>query len=91
MGLTNQDLTIIDEVFADHEAAPDLPTRIRSRIPGLLVTRCDETDVGPDVTFRTYSKYQMFLVDGRGHCWNLTSDPGSATAVLLARRKVPRP
>ena len=90
MGLTVQDLSTIDEVFEDFEAAPDLTSRIRSRIPGLVVTRCDESDLGSDVPFRTYPRYQMFLVDGSNHCWTVTSNPDSATALLLARRKEPR-
>jgi hypothetical protein len=90
MGLTVQDLSTLDEVIADFEAAPDLTSRIRSRIPGLVVTRCDESDLGSDVPFRTYSKYQLFLVDGSSHCWTVTPNPGAATALLLARRKEPR-
>jgi hypothetical protein len=90
MGLTVQDLSTLDEVLADHEAAPDISVRIRKRIPGLVVTRCDESDLGADIPFRTYPRYQLFLVDGSNHCWTVTSNPDSATALLLARRKEPK-
>jgi len=30
----------------------------------------------------------LFLVDASDHCWRITSDPASATGIVLARDRI---
>lgn len=58
---------------------------LRARFPRLTVTRCDAADLA-ESPYRSYPGFDLHLVDGAGHCWQLTADPAQATGIVLARR-----
>jgi hypothetical protein len=45
--------------------------------------------MGAEEPYRCFEALDLYLVDGRDHCWQFTSDPARATGVVLAQRKVP--
>ncbi len=58
---------------------------LRARFPRLTVTRCDAADLA-ESPYRSYPGFDLHLVNGAGHCWQLTPDPAQATGIVLARR-----
>lgn len=59
---------------------------LRAALPQLSVTRCDASDLD-DAPYRRYAGFDLHLVDGAGHCWQLTRDPATATGIVLARQR----
>lgn len=91
MALTSTELDRIEEFLLAHNTAEHLPA-FRARFPGVSLTRCDVGDVEADATpFKVHPTFELFLVDGRDHCWQLTQDPACATGVVLAQRRVRQP
>lgn len=83
----------LDIIAEQVSAGADLRAGVaaaRARFPGLSFTCCEAFDLGGDTPFRSYAGFDLHLVDGSGHCWQLTGDPGSATGVLLAERRAAR-
>lgn len=85
MALTSQDLAEIDGVLSEPDADARVLADLRQRFPALSLTRCDACDVDTEEPFRTYPRFDLYLVDGPAHCWQLTSDPEHATGLLLAQ------
>lgn len=77
------DLEALDALLAAADG-PD-GAALRARFPRLTVTRCDATDLA-ESPYRSYPGFDLHLVDGAGHCWQLTTDPAQATGIVLARR-----
>jgi hypothetical protein len=88
MALTADDLADIDAVLASPEADARALADLRRRLPGLSLTRCEASDVDADEPFRAYPRFNLYLVDGAAHCWQLTSDPARATGLVVAAVKV---
>jgi len=86
MALGVHELERIDAALAaQSDGAPHLP-ELRRQLPGLTVTQCDASDVGVEPPYRSYPSFNLYLVDGRDHCWRLTPDPECATGVMIAKR-----
>jgi len=70
-------------------STPDVDTQafaeLRRRFPHLSWTRCDASDV-TGTPFRSYSAFDVHLLDSADHCSQITSDPARATGIVLARR-----
>lgn len=85
--ITQDDLVRIDGLLAAPPAAPNPFADFRRRFPGLSLTRCDAADMSGEEPFRAYPKFDLYLVDGRDHCWRITDDPDAATGIVVAARK----
>jgi len=83
MAINEQDLTRIASFL---EGGLDAPGEFRRHFPGLSFTRCDAADLSEEPFFRRYAGFDLYLVDGRSHCWRITSDPARATGVVIAGR-----
>ncbi len=59
----------------------------RKRFPGIALIRCDPYDMSEEIPFRSFSGFDLYLVDGRDHCVKITRDPLDATGVVLAERR----
>jgi Family of unknown function (DUF6129) len=59
---------------------------LRERFPGLTTSRCDAADIDMETPLHSFPRFDLHLIDGRGHCWRLTEDPDQATGVLIAMR-----
>jgi hypothetical protein len=87
MALGAEELTEIDQVLSSPDADSHVFAQLRSRFPHLSWTRCDASDV-TESPFRSYSRFEVHLVDRSDHCVQITADPMRATGVILADRNV---
>lgn len=87
MALAADELLVIDEVLSAPGADARVVAQLRSRFPHLSWTRCDASDVTEE-PFRTYSRFDVHLVDRSDHCVQITADPARATGIVLADRNV---
>jgi hypothetical protein len=85
MALSTDDLTEIDKVISVLEADVQVFAELRSRFPHLSWTWCDAADVA-EAPFRTYSRFDVHLLDSADHCSHITADPTRATGIVLAKR-----
>jgi hypothetical protein len=87
MALKPEELADIDALLGAPGAGLSVLLEIRSRFPGLSLTRCDPSDVDTETPFRSYPRFSLYLVDGAAYCWQLTPDPDRATGLVLVERK----
>lgn len=76
------------ETLLDGDVPADWLARLRRELPGRAITVCDAADLTEGRPYREYPDFELYLIDGSGHCWSLTRDPGAATGLLVARRRV---
>ena len=86
MKLNEQSLAAIEAFLASAGADAAAIGELRKRFPGLALSRCDASDVAEQTPFRSFARCNLYLLDGRDHCWKITSDPGSATGIVLASK-----
>jgi hypothetical protein len=86
MTMNAADLACLEDVFST-EAPPDWLARLRRELPGRSITVCDAADMTEGRPYRAYPEFEVYLVDGSGHCWQLTQDPAVATALVVAQRR----
>lgn len=87
MTLIAEELAAIAQVLGN--TSPEMLTpviaELRRRIPGLLCLRCDASDVLED-PYRSFADFDLHLVNTTNHCTEMTSDPLSATGILVAAK-----
>jgi len=86
MPFTTLEIDQIEALLSGGHAAPDVLAAFRSSFPGRSLTRCEASDISEELPFRRLAKVDLYLVDGRNHCWQITTDPAVATGVVLAAR-----
>lgn len=59
---------------------------LRAAFTDLHLTYCSDEDVGCEEPIRREDGFNIYLVDGRGHCMRFTGDLESATGIVLAER-----
>ena len=84
--ITQDDLGRIDGLLAAPAAGGNPLPDFRGTFPGLSLTRCDAFDMRDEQAFREYPTFNLYLVDGRDHCWRITPDPNAATGIVVASR-----
>lgn len=84
--ITEDDLVRLEGLLVTPATGTNPLTDFRSRFPGLSLTRCDAADMSDEQAFREYPAFNLYLVDGREHCWQLTDDPNAATGIVVAAR-----
>jgi hypothetical protein len=87
MALGPDELLEIDGVLSAPDADARVFAQLRSRFPHLSWTRCDASDV-TESPFRSYSRFELHLVDRSDHCVQITNDPARATGIVLAARSL---
>lgn len=85
MALSADELTQIDQMLSAPDADGQMFAQLRQRFPHLSLTRCDASDVVEE-PYRTYSQFNLHLVDTADHCAHITGDPEVATGLILAKR-----
>jgi len=85
MALQPDELNEIDAALSAADADAGVFAQLRGRFPHLSWTRCDASDV-TETPFRTYSRFEVHLVDRSDHCVSITADPARATGIVLANR-----
>jgi hypothetical protein len=86
MALSAEELTEIEEALSAPDADAHVFAELRRRFPHFAWTRCDASDV-TETPFRTYSQFDIHLLDSADHCAHITEDPTRATGIIVARRK----
>ncbi len=89
MPFTAAEVSQLESLLVLSDSGAQAALDFRSRFPGRSLTRCDASDMGTEEPFRRFAVFDVYLVDGRDHCWRLTDDPQAATGVLLARHRGP--
>jgi len=57
---------------------------LRQAFPEMHFTWCMDGDIGAAAPFHEADGFNLYLVDGRGHCMSLTADLSAATGLVLA-------
>ena len=85
MALAEQELNEIAQVLERPDAGSMAFGELRRRFPKLALTRCDASDV-TEAPFRSYTAFDLHLLDASDHCAGVTDDPAKATGLILAKR-----
>lgn len=78
------------EAILGADVPADWQSRLRRDLPGRVITFCDASDMTEGRPYREYSGFDLYLVDGSTHCWQLTQDVEAATGLVVARRREAR-
>lgn len=84
MSLGQDMLRKIDGLLAEAPSERAALALLREVASNLSAIRCDAEDLREETPFRGYPACDLFLVDGRDHCWKITQDPAAATGLVLA-------
>ncbi len=84
MGLSAEDITEIGALAGAAGTATGAHAQLRARFPKLSITRADASDMGLETPFQHHRQFDLYLVNGSGHCWSLTENPGLATGLVIA-------
>lgn len=57
---------------------------LREAFTDIHLTYCMDEDIGIGEPVRRADGFNMYLVDGRGHCLRFTTDMEAATGIVLA-------
>ena len=83
MAVSVEDIAEVDKILST-DAQVGLPD-LKAKFPHLAWTRCDASDV-VESPFRTYTHYEIHLLDSKDHCVQVTDNPEHATGFVLAKR-----
>lgn len=86
MALTSDALARIETLLANARKGEQPLADFRQHFPGVSLTRCDAQDMSSETAYREYPQFNLYLVDGRDHCWRMTGDPTIATGIVVASR-----
>lgn len=89
MAFTAPELAELETYLSRAECGPELQALLRRRFPGRSFTRCDDSDM-TDTPYRSFERLNLYLVDARDHCVQVTTDPAVATGVVLAQLRKPK-
>jgi hypothetical protein len=87
MPFTTEELSTLESLLTSSDGGLQMVAAYRSQFPGRSLTRCDASDMSNEVPFKQFTAIDLYLVDGRDHCWHITHDPQQATGVVVAKRK----
>ena len=87
MALSADELSEIDRMLSAPDVDAQVLGTLRQRFPHLTWTRCDASDV-TEAPFRSYSRFDVHLLNAAGHCAHVTAVPAHATGIILAKRTV---
>ena len=57
---------------------------LREALTDMHLTYCMDDDIGVREPVRRADGFNVYLVDGRGHCMQFTTDTAAATGIVLA-------
>ncbi len=86
MALDPDRIAAIGEFLQDRTADQTVLAELRRMLPGVSVNRCDQSDVADETPFKTFERCNLYLLDGRDHCWKLTTELDAATGLVLAAK-----
>lgn len=78
-------VAIASRSFAAGQAVTAVVQTVKAAHPDLTVTGTFASIMAED-PYREEERFDLFLVDGNGHCWTITGAPESATGIVIAER-----
>jgi hypothetical protein len=60
---------------------------LRQALPGVSLTRCDASDVDTETPALQTAGFDVFFVDTSEHCARITSDPETASGLIVAEKR----
>ena len=86
MCLTPETLKEIETSLVDFHKLTNNPLpMLKECFPQLSFVRMSAADIA-EAPFRALADYNLYLLDGREHCVQLTHDPAHATGIVVAHR-----
>jgi hypothetical protein len=85
MAITASELSEIEGVLVESDAAALPFAALRQKYPHLTWSRCDASDVDEE-PFRTFAHFDLHLLDNVDHCALITRDLERTTGLVLAAR-----
>lgn len=86
MCISNEMLNEIELTLTEFEKLAQNPLPIlKDCFPSLSFVRMSAADI-PEAPFRSLSGFNLYLLDGREHCVQITNNPDLATGVVIAQR-----
>lgn len=74
----------ISQLVKEHGLDEAAVTSLRGKWPNIHFTYCSDDDVLGPKPIREFDSFNVYLVDGRDHCLQFTSNPENATGLVLA-------
>lgn len=75
---------IAESIERQHQINGSVLTQLRNDYPDLHFTYCSNEDIIDVQPVEKRKAFNLYLVDGRAHCFCLTTDKEVATGVVLA-------
>ena len=86
MCISSETLSEIEIALEEFQKITENPMALlRTCFPGLSFVRLSASDI-EEQPFRQLPNYNLYLLDAREHCVQITADPNDATGVVLAAR-----
>jgi len=86
MCISSETLSEIEIALEEFQKITENPMALlRNCFPGLSFVRLAASDI-EEQPFRQLPNYNLYLLDAREHCVQITADPNDATGVVLAAR-----
>ena len=78
-------VTLAGARFAAGEKVGAVVQAVKAAHPGLTITGTFASIMAEE-PYREEERFDLFLVDGSGHCWTITATPDTATGLVIAER-----
>lgn len=78
-------VSIAGRGFAAGRPVSSVVQEVKAAHPGMTVTGTFAS-IMTDDPFREEERFDLFLVNGSGHCWTITGAPDAATGIVIAER-----
>lgn len=85
MALNSAEWTDLNRLLAGGDPLDQLRPALQERFPQLRVKVMDALDLRDETPLLQQAGYTVYLMESDGHCWQVTTDPGRAAGVILAR------
>lgn len=86
MCISLQTISEIESALTDFTRLTNNPLPLlKNTFPGLSFVRMSAKDI-EEPPFRAMDQYNLYLLDAREHCVQLTSDLTNATGLVIAQR-----
>jgi hypothetical protein len=85
MPIQSEELQEIEALLTGAEADSAVLAALRLKFPHLKWSRCDASDVLEE-PYRSFTAYDLHLMDASNHCPVVVADPAAASGAILATR-----
>ncbi len=87
MSVSSQELIQIGTLLTTRSADGEVLSELEQHFPRLPLARCDTAELGTELPYQAYGRFDLYLVIDADDCGQFTSDPGRATGLVIVRHK----